>query len=99
MATQWEELEKLSKDELIIELVRKDWQMRNLRKVLIGVADNMGNDSLFEPGERPPEEWGSQDRRPRVQGRPADLQDRGVDEETADRLYDERFDAEGNRKS
>lgn len=31
MASEWEELEKLSKDELIIELVRQRWQYKDFR--------------------------------------------------------------------
>ena len=38
MGSEWEELEKLSKDELIIELVRSRWQMRNLQKVILDVS-------------------------------------------------------------
>ncbi len=34
MVTEWEELEKLSKDELIIELVRQRWLYRDLKMTL-----------------------------------------------------------------
>ena len=46
MGSEWEELEKLSKDELIIELVRSRWQMRNLQKVILDVSEKLGSDCL-----------------------------------------------------
>ncbi len=56
MVTEWEELEKLSKDELIIELVRQRWLYRDLKMTLRNLSSDF---RLFAgaPGEIPPEEW------------------------------------------
>ena len=39
MASEWEELEKLSKDELIIELMRERWAHRNINQRLRMIID------------------------------------------------------------
>lgn len=39
MASEWEELEKLSKDELIIELMRERWVHRNINQRLRMIID------------------------------------------------------------
>ena len=92
--SEWEELEKLSKDELIIELVRSRWQFRNLQKVILELASNMGSYCLYEPGQKPSGDWAEKIANYAFRNGPENLQDWGVDEDTADELFDERFDAD-----
>ena len=99
MKYTWSELEKLSKDELIIELVKAKWEMRNLQKVILELSQSLGSFYLYEPGIEPSEEW---------QKKIAEyvfvdddyhtLKDWGVDEKTADKLYDEYYDEDGKLK-
>lgn len=92
MVSEWEELESLSKDELIIELVRSRWQLRNLRKVLADLASDGGSYCQYEPGQKPSAEWSTKIAEYVFRNGPADLEDWGVDESTANALFDERFD-------
>ena len=99
MVSEWEELEKLSKDDLIIELVKARWEKRNLQKVLLDLADNMGSYAVFEDGEKPSKEW--QDKIVRhvfINDDFHNLQEWGVDEEISDRLYNEYYDENGKRR-
>ncbi len=57
MKSEWEELESLSKDELIIELVSLRWKFRNLSKVISELSETMGSDCDYEQGQVPSEEW------------------------------------------
>ena len=100
MVTEWEKLEKLSKDELIIELVKARWEKRNLQKVIVDLAENMGSYSLFAEGEKPPAEW--QEKIARyvfVDDDFHNLQEWGVDENTSDELFDRYYDENGNRRN
>lgn len=94
MTSEWEELEKLTKDELIIELVRARWRFRNLRKVILDLSSNMGSYCLYEPGQKPSVDWARKIANYAFRDGPENLQDWGVDEDTADELFDERFNAD-----
>ena len=99
MKTEWEKLEKLSKDELIIELVKAKWEKKNLQKVIMDLAENMGSYNLFACGEKPPEDW--QKKIVNYVFTTDDfhnLQEWGVDEDTANKLYDEYYDEDGKRR-
>lgn len=105
MASEWEELEKLSKDELIMELVRARWEKRNLQNILGGLAESGGYGMVHEPGTKPSVEWQKKISeyafKDLEEGRYSDLTEWGVDEKTGDRLYDEycakHFDKDGRR--
>ena len=92
MVSEWEKLEALSKDELIIELVRSRWQMRNLQKVILDVSEKLGSDCLYEPGQKPSDEWARKIADYAFAQGSLDLQDWGVDDDTSDKLYMEHFD-------
>ena len=92
MASEWEELEKLSKDELIIELVKSRRAMRNMCRLLDEISKDGAAHYLYDRGEKPSEEWLSKivsyaesklDDGDRLDG--SDLERYGVDSETADR--------------
>ncbi len=99
MATEWEELEKLTNDELIIELVRQRWLYRDLKMVLRDLSGDFGYHA-GAPGEIPPEKWQRKIAEyvfPKLEaGSYDDLQEWGVSEEIGEKLYDEYFDE--NRK-
>ena len=78
--------------ELIIELVRSRWQMRNLQKVILDVSEKLGSDCLFEPGQKPSDEWARKIADYAFGQGSLDLQDWGVDDDTSDKLYMEHFD-------
>lgn len=94
MESEWEKLEKLSKDELIIELVRSRWQMRNLQKVIEDLSKNLGSYCLYEPGQKPSDEWAEKIAEYVFRNGPGNLCEWGVDEDTADAKFDECFDAD-----
>lgn len=94
MESEWEKLEKLSKDELIIELVRSRWQMRNLQKVIEDLSKNLGGYCLYEPGQKPSKDWVKKIAEYAFRNGPENLCEWGVDEDTADAMFDERFDAD-----
>ena len=56
MASEWEEPEKLSKNELIIELVRQRWLYRRLKRLLGSLSEDEGWYADIE-GQAPSEEW------------------------------------------
>ena len=89
--SEWDDLEKLTKDELIIELVRARWRFRNLQKVILDLSSNMGSYCLYEPGQIPSEDWGRRIADYAFRHGPENLRDWGVDEDTADELFDKRF--------
>lgn len=99
MASEWEELEKLSKDELIIELVKARWEKRNLQKAIFDLSENMGKYVLFASGEKPPEVWQKKIvEHVFIDDDFHNLQEWGVDEETSDMLYDRYYDENGKRR-
>lgn len=99
MTSEWEKLEKLSKDELIIELVKAKWEKKNLQKVILDLSENMGKYALFEDGEKPPAEWQKKIAEyVFVDDDFHNLQEWGVDEETSDRLYDRYYDENGKKR-
>lgn len=55
--SEWEELEALTKDELIIELVKSRWQFRNIKEVLSELATTGGEGYIYSKGQKPTEEW------------------------------------------
>ena len=57
MASEWEDLEKLSKDELIIELVKARHTIRNMCSILEEISDTAGSHFLYDEGDEPSEEW------------------------------------------
>lgn len=57
MASEWEELEKLSKDELVIELVKARYTIRNMCSILEEISDTAGSHFLYDEGDEPSEEW------------------------------------------
>jgi hypothetical protein len=56
MASEWEELEKLTKDELIIELVRQRCLYKDLKLLLRQMSEEEGR-YAGAPGQVPPREW------------------------------------------
>lgn len=105
MASEWEELERLTKDELIIELVKARWEKRNLQNILGNLSKSGGYGMVYEPGTKPSKEWQEKISeyvfKDLEEGRYSDLTEWGVDEEIGDRLYDEycakHFDSDGRR--
>ena len=57
MASEWEELEKLSKDELIIELVKARRAMRNICLVLKELSEDGASHFMYDTGEKPSDAW------------------------------------------
>ncbi len=106
MTSEWEELEKLSKDELIIELVRQRWLYRSLKRLLRSLSEDEGWYADIE-GQVPPEEWQKKIADyvfPNVEdGGYEDLVTWGVDEKVGEVLFDkyfgEHFDEDGKRTS
>mgnify|MGYP004673040497 FL=1 len=92
MESEWEKLEKLSKDELIIELVRSRWQLKNLQKVILELSQTMGSDCAYEPGQKPTDAWASKIADYANRQGSLDLLDWGVDEDTSYRYCNGRFD-------
>lgn len=92
MVSEWEELEKLSKDELIIELVKSRRAMRNMCSLLREISEDGASHYLYDEGEMPSDEWLSKIvdyARSRLDSGDAldgsDLERYGVDAETADK--------------
>ncbi len=95
MASEWEELEKLSKDELIIELVKARRAMRNICLVLKELSEDGASDFMYDSGDKPTESWLGKIADSAKSGleadeylTSADLQMYGVDEQTADDYID-----------
>ena len=91
MASEWEELEKLSKDELIIELVKARRAMRNMCSLLADVSETGASRFMYDVGEKPNDEWLSKIVRyaeskldPDDELDNVDLDIYGVDSDTAD---------------
>lgn len=91
MASEWEELEKLSKDDLIIELVKARRAMRNMCSVLHEISGDGASYFLYDTGEKPPDGWLSKivahaesHLEPGDELDDSDLERYGVDSETAD---------------
>ena len=105
MTSEWEQLEKLTKDELIIELVKTRWEKRNLQNVLGELCKTGGAGMVYEPGAVPPEKWQKKIADYAFKnlegGHYSDLTEWGVDEDVGDKLYDEyyseHFDKNGRR--
>ncbi len=57
MKSEWEELENLSKDELIIELVKARRAMRNMCIVLDEISKTGASDFMYDAGEKPSSAW------------------------------------------
>ncbi len=92
IASEWEELEKLSKEELIIELVKARRAMRNMCSLLHEISEDGASHFLYDKGEKPTDEWleriavyatSKLDDGDRLDG--SDLERYGVDTKTADR--------------
>ncbi len=92
MVSEWEELEKLSKDELIIELVKARRSMRNMCSLLHEISEDGASHFLYDKGEKPSDEWlpkiadyatSKLDNDDELDG--SDLERYGVDSKTADR--------------
>ena len=102
MVTEWEELEKLSKDELIIELVRQRWLYKDLKMVLRDLSGDFGYHA-GAPGQIPSKEWQKKIAEyvfPKVEeGRYEDLQEWGVDEKVGEKLFEEYFRPDGKRRA
>lgn len=95
MASEWEELEKLSKEELIIELVKARRDMRNIRNVLADLSETGASEFMFDEGSEPSEEWlhriaklAASRLDPDEALCAADLEMYGIDEKTADRYIE-----------
>ena len=102
MASEWEELEKLSKEELIIELVKARRDMRNIRSVLGELSETGASSFMYDEGSKPSEDWLDRiveyvDSRLNSDETlcAADLEMYGIDEETADRYVDALCSKEG----
>lgn len=92
MVSEWEELEKLSKDELIIELVKARRAMRNMCSLLHEISEDGASHFLYDKGEKPSDEWlqkivdratSQLDDDDGLDG--SDLERYGVDSDTADK--------------
>ncbi len=57
MGSEWEELEKLSKDELIIELVKSRRAMRNMCCVLNELSGTGASSFMYDKGQKPSDAW------------------------------------------
>lgn len=95
MISEWAELENLSKEELIIELVKARRDMRNMRSVLADLSDTGVSDFMYDEGSRPSDEWllriadlARSRLDPDETLCAADLEMYGIDEETADRYIE-----------
>lgn len=95
MASEWEELEKLSKEELIIELVKARRDLRNIRSVLADLSETGASEFMYDDGSKPSEEWLlrivelAKSRLDIDEDLcAADLEMYGIDEETADRFIE-----------
>lgn len=95
MASEWEELERLSKEELIIELVKARRDMRNIRNVLADLSETGASEFMFDEGFEPSEEWlhriaklAASRLDPDEVLCAADLEMYGIDEKTADRYIE-----------
>lgn len=102
MASEWEELEKLSKEELIIELVKARRDLRNIRSVLADLSETGASEFMYDDGSKPSEEWllrivelARSRLDPDEVLCAADLEMYGIDEETAD-LYIESERSKGD---
>ena len=102
MASEWEELEKLSKEELIIELVKARRDLRNIRSVLADLSETGASEFMYDDGSKPSEEWllrivelARSRLDPDEALCAADLEMYGIDEETAD-LYIESERSKGD---
>lgn len=102
MASEWEELEKLSKEELIIELVKARRDMRNIRSVLGELSETGASSFMYDEGSKPSKDWLDRiveyvDSRLNSDETlcAADLEMYGIDEETADRYVDAQCSKEG----
>ena len=106
MTSEWEELEKLTKDELIIELVRQRWLYRSLKQLLKNLSEEEGWYADIG-GQIPSEEWQRKIAEyvfPKVEdGGYESLLDWGVDEEVGEALFDKyyegHFDENGKRRA
>lgn len=99
MASEWEELESWSKEDLIIDLVKARRDLRNLRSVLTELSETGGSAFLYDDGSKPSDEWLARiAARAKAGLRPgdelcgADLEMYGVDEKTAERFCCEEED-------
>ena len=97
-----EELEKLSKEELIIELVKARRDMRNIRSVLGELSETGASSFMYDEGSKPSKDWLDRiveyvDSRLNSDETlcAADLEMYGIDEETADRYVDALCSKEG----
>ncbi len=102
MASEWEELERLSKEELIIELVKARRDMRNIRSVLGELSETGASSFMYDEGSKPSKDWLDRiveyvDSRLNSDETlcAADLEMYGIDEETADRYVDALCSKEG----
>ncbi len=103
MASEWEELERLSKDELIIELVKARRAMRNICLVLKELSEDGASSFMYDAGDKPTEFWLGKIADSAKSGleadeylTSADLQMFGVDEQTADDYIDRIETLEGS---
>ncbi len=55
--SEWDDLEKLTKDELIIELVKARRAMRNMCRLFQVVSANGAAHFFYDVGEKPSGEW------------------------------------------
>lgn len=101
MASEWGQLMELSKEELVIELVKARRDMRNLRNVLSELSETGGSSFMYDVGSDPSEEW--MDRiaayaearlEPGDRLCEADLEMYGISEDAADRFIDALRDQE-----
>ena len=97
MASEWEELDKLSKEELIIELVKARRDMRNIRSVLADLSNTGASEFMYDEGSEPSGEWLSRIAEYAESHLEAseifcasDLMIYGIDEDTADRYFEFR---------
>ena len=102
MTNEWEELKRLSKEELIIELVKARRDMRNIRSVLGELSETGASSFMYDEGSKPSKDWLDRiveyvDSRLNSDETlcAADLEMYGIDEETADRYVDAQCSKEG----
>lgn len=93
IASEWEELESWSKEDLIIELVKSRRAMRNICRLLGEISEDGASHYMYDSGDTPSEEWLSKivtyarmNLEPGEELDGSDLERYGVDSKTADRF-------------
>ena len=96
LKSEWEQLESLSKDELIIELMKARWQLKNLCEVIRDAAEDAADRYVYASGVKTTHEWimkigdyaVAHDDMPHTMA-PSSLVKYNLDEDQAEEYFDE----------